>query len=88
MIKNYMEQIVDETLPTVIDKYTDICKCEKCIDDIKAITLNNLKPLYIVTEEGAIYSKLKELEQQFKTDIISELIKAIELVSKRPKHNF
>lgn len=88
MIKNYMEQIVDETLPTVIDKYTDMCKCEKCIDDIKAITLNNLKPLYIVTEEGAIYSKLKELEQQFKTDIISELIKAIELVSKRPKHTF
>lgn len=88
MLKNYMEQIVDDIFPTVIDKYTDICKCEKCINDIKAITLNNLKPLYIVTEEGAIYSRMKELEQQFKTDVMSEIIKAIEIVSKKPKHNF
>lgn len=87
MIKNYMEQIVEETLPTIIDNYTNICKCEKCLDDIRAMALNNLKPLYYVTEEGAVYSKLNELGQQFRTDIISELIKAIEVVSKKPKHN-
>lgn len=87
MIRNYMEYIVEENLPLVLDKYPGICKCEKCTDDIKAIALNNLKPLYVVTEKGAIYSRLNELNQQFKTDIISELTQAIEVVSKNPKHN-
>lgn len=88
MIKNYMEHIVEDTLPLLIDKYPDICKCEKCIDDIKAIALNNLKPLYVVTEKGTIYSKVKELGFQFRTDVISELTQAIEVVSKNPKHIF
>jgi competence protein ComFB len=88
MIKNYMEYIVEENLPLIMDKYSHICKCQKCIDDIKAIALNNLKPLYVVTEKGTIYSKSKELGIQFKTDIISELTQAIEVVSKNPQHNF
>jgi len=87
MIRNYMEYIVEENLPLVLDNYPNICKCEKCIDDIKAIALNNLKPLYVVTEKGTVYSKLKELNLQFRTDIISELTQATEVVCKNPKHN-
>lgn len=87
MIKNYMEYIVEENLPLVLDRYPGICKCEKCIDDIQAIALNNLKPLYVVTEKGSIYSKLNELSLQFNADIISELTQAIEVVSQNPKHN-
>lgn len=86
MIKNYMEIMVENFLPTVLDKYSDICKCEKCIDDIKAITLNNLKPLYVVTEEGNIFARINELSIQFKADVLGALTKAIEIVSKNPKH--
>jgi competence protein ComFB len=87
MIVNYMEQVVDEMLVTTINRYENICKCEKCIDDIKALTLNNLKPLYVVTEKGSIYSRIKELQPQFSADIINELTKSIEVVSKNPDHN-
>lgn len=87
MIKNYMEYVVEELLPSIMENCPDTCKCQKCISDIKAIALNNLKPLYVVTEKGIIYSKLKELSIQFKTDVVSELTKAIEVVSKNPKHN-
>ncbi|MBV1821364.1 late competence development ComFB family protein, partial [Coprococcus sp. MSK.21.13] len=52
MIKNYMEVIVDDLFPTIVDEYMDICKCDKCIDDIKAIALNNLEPIYVVSEKG------------------------------------
>lgn len=83
-----MEQVVEKVLPTIINKYENICKCEKCIDDIKALTLNNLKPLYVVTEKGAIYSKVKRLQLQFNIDVVDELTKAIEVVSKNPEHNF
>ncbi|MDT8719467.1 late competence development ComFB family protein [Clostridium sp. 19966] len=87
MVRNYMEQVVAEALPAIISKYENICKCEKCIDDIKALALNNLKPLYIATEKGAMYSKIKKLQLQFSVDVINEITRAIEIVSKNPVHN-
>ncbi|MDD7795442.1 late competence development ComFB family protein [Clostridium sp. 'White wine YQ'] len=86
MIKNCMEDIVNNVITTVLDDYKDICKCGKCVDDIKAIALNNLKPLYAVTSEGMVYSKMKELENQFRIDVINQLINATEMVLKNPKH--
>ncbi|MEL5864151.1 late competence development ComFB family protein [Clostridium cochlearium] len=86
MIKNYMEVIVDDLFPTIIDEYMDICKCDKCIDDIKAIALNNLEPIYVVSEKGNMYAKSNELNVQFRTDVIKELTEAIEIVSENPRH--
>ena len=82
-----MEIIIDRQLSKVLKSYTDICKCDKCIQDIKAIALNNLKPKYVVTEKGMIYTKTNERAVQFEVDVTRELIKAIEIVSKNPKHD-
>lgn len=82
-----MEEAVDHLLPIVLKDYDNICKCEKCIEDIKAMTLNRMKPLYSVTDKGSMYLKLgEELEIQFKTDIMMQIVKCIEIVSKNPKH--
>lgn len=86
MLSNYMEDVVERALPQILSKYNNICKCDKCIDDIKALALNNLKPLYSVTEKGAIFIKVNELTVQFKTDVIDEIIKAIQTVSQNPHH--
>lgn len=86
MLKNYVEIVVDELLPNVLDKYSDICKCQRCVEDIKAISLNNLKPLYVATETGFVYAKVNDLRTQFTTDVITELMNAIEIVSKNPRH--
>ena len=86
MIKNYMEVIVDDLFPTIVDEYMDICKCDKCIDDIKAIALNNLEPIYVVSEKGNMYAKSNELNVQFRTDVIKELTEAIKIVSQNPRH--
>ena len=48
--------------------------------------MNNLKPLYFTSEKGEVYNKLNELEIQFGADVLRELIKAIEIVSKKPHH--
>lgn len=87
MIKNYMEKIVEDILPNVLRVYTDICKCEKCINDIKCITLNNLKPKYFDSNMGGIFLKVDELKIQYNTDILSEITKAIEIVSKNVRHD-
>ena len=87
MLKNYMEDVIDHLMPSVLENYSDICKCEKCVLDIKAIALNNLKPMYTVTSNGSVYLKMNELNNQFKIDIINEIMKAIEIVSKKPRHS-
>lgn len=86
MIKNYMESVVERLMPTVLEGYTEICKCERCKDDIRAIALNGLKPIYVATNKGEVYSRVNELQAQFTTDAIRELTKAIEIVSKNPNH--
>lgn len=87
MLKNYMEVVVEHIMPDILGRYNNICKCELCVADIKAIALNNLKPMYIATEKGNIYAKVNELKTQFMTDTITELMRAIEIVTKNPRHN-
>ena len=87
MIRNYMEEAVNHLLPIVLKDYPDICQCEKCLEDVKAMTLNKLTPHYSVTDKGSMFLKLgEELEVQFKTDVMMQIIKSIEIVSKNPKH--
>lgn len=86
MLKNYMEDLIGEILPKVLKEYGDICKCERCITDIKAITLNQFYPLYIVSDKGNVYAKLNELQMQIHTDVVKEITKAIEIVCKNPRH--
>ncbi|MEG0773032.1 late competence development ComFB family protein [Clostridium sp.] len=87
MVKNYMEIAVEHLLPKLLQDYKHVCNCEKCLDDIRAIALNHLKPLYVVTEQGNLYAKVNEMEIQFSADVLKELINAIDKVSKNPKHN-
>ena len=86
MLKNHMEDVVDLRLPVILVRYTDICKCPKCVDDIKAIALNKLPPRYVVTSKGLLYTKINELIDQFETDVTIDIVMAIEIVSQNPRH--
>jgi competence protein ComFB len=83
-----MEVIIEELMPNILEKYEEICKCEICIDDIRAIALNNLKPRYVTTKRGCLYEKTHLFEKQFLTDVTSKITEAIEKVSKNPKHDY
>ncbi len=85
-LKNYMEVSVEHFLPNLLRAFPDICQCEHCLMDIKAIALNSLKPHYVVTGKGEFYSKLSEMNLQYETDILKALIDAINIVSKNPRH--
>ena len=85
-LRNYVEILVENNIDKLIKK-SNVCNCEQCRSDITAIALNNLKPKYIVSEKGQFYAKLSILEQQNQINIISEILKAIEIVSKNPRHN-
>ena len=55
-LKNFSEVEVNKLLDNILNGYNNICKCEKCKLDIKAIALNSLSTKYIVSEQGEIYT--------------------------------
>ncbi len=80
-----MEKYVDIKLKELLDKYTHVCTCEKCIEDVKAIALNNLKPLYVVTHKGEMFKKMDSMLTQYNVDVTKEIVAAFEKVSKSPQ---
>lgn len=83
---NYMEKWVNECLDKLLKKSKG-CKCDKCRKDMYALALNNLKPYYVATEKGRVMAKLANTENQFETDIVIQVTKAINIVQANPNHN-
>ncbi len=84
-VKNYMEEIVFSLMKEILEDI-NMCTCEKCVNDIAAIALNDLPPKYIVSEKGELYSKIDALRQQFEVDVIAAVTKAAVLVKRKPRH--
>ncbi|AIS52356.1 late competence development protein ComFB [Thermoanaerobacter kivui] len=84
-LKNYMEDAVDQMMDEVL-KDLDVCKCDRCRMDIKALALNNLPPKYVVSEEGELYVKTNELVRQFEVDIIKAITMAAIKVNNNKRH--
>lgn len=82
---NYMEDILDEVLKTVLPKRDDICKCEHCVSGIKKYVLNRLMPKYIHTLIDTAQARTQTVDNQFKVDVTREITFAIDHVK---KHNF
>ncbi len=85
-IKNYLEEVVNEQIDKILFDRKDICKCEQCRLDMLTHALNHLPPKYVVSQRGHIHTKLDELSIQFQADIIREILKAIRIIAKRPRH--
>lgn len=87
LLKNYMEEAVQNTMEEILAHREDVCKCERCLMDIKALALNKLPPKYVVTRKGYVYTKVNELVNQFKADITVAIAKAIKVVRENPRHD-
>lgn len=85
-LHNYMEGAVIKNIERMLNRYDGVCKCTKCKLDIVALALNNLPPQYTVTDKGKLFTKIKEMDAQYEVDIFKEITKAIEVVSKHPRH--
>lgn len=83
--QNLMEEVVETYLDGFISLY-GACKCKQCRADIKAVTLNNLSPRYIVTTKSDAYVRVSAMSNQEQADILAAATKAIEIVTKSPRH--
>lgn len=82
-VVNVMESIVKDRLDVLL-RDMDCCKCEKCIDDMMAIALNTLKPKYVNSRKGELFSRLDTTKYQNTIDIDVAVTKAINIVSSKP----
>lgn len=86
-LHNLIEDDVINAINKLEDTVEDWCSCDKCKLDIAALALNNLKTKYVVTEKGNLLGRANNMNQQFNTDIILEVTKAIKIVSSNPQHD-
>ena len=85
-LKNQMEELVLEQLDSVLAQYPDCCKCEHCRQDIAVIALNHLPPKYVATQQGCVFAKIDAMTLETKIEIVEQIAKAVEIVSKNPHH--
>jgi competence protein ComFB len=86
VVKNYMEDIVKRNIDEQYEQRRDICKCDLCRLDVYALAINRLPPQYVVSDRGHIFTKLKEMEDQFNADVTREVLKAIDFIKTRKRH--
>jgi len=82
-----MEEATDSTIEEILARRDDVCKCDRCKMDIKALALNHLPPKYVVTDMGYVYTKVNELENQFKADITVAVTNALKIIRDNPRHD-
>ena len=84
-VHNYMENVVEDAVEKMLERPDAGSFTDKDLADIKALTLNNLPPRYIVTPKGEVFSKLNELSIQFQADVTRSLYQAVQTVKDNPR---
>ena len=82
---NVMQVLVEEKAPKYV-KMFGLCTCERCMEDVKALTLNNLPSKYVVLEPGDRIPRLTVYEGRFASDITAQMLKACKMVMSHPHH--
>lgn len=84
-VQNVMETLVEEHLDKLMES-TDVCTCDYCRADIKALALNKLPARYASRLEGNLITRVDNMRRQASTDVIAAITEAINIVSENPRH--
>lgn len=79
MIINYMELLVDEIFQEVKSMYGK-CLTEKCIHDIKAMSLNNLPTMYFDYHIDEGEKKAFLLDRQRRITVLAKIAEAADII--------
>ena len=83
-MNNFMEELAQNVLDELLSKKRDEFSRE-ALEDIKALALNRLWPMYTTTESGRDYLKRVVEEDRIEKDVQRELRAAIEVVRQNPR---
>ncbi len=83
---NVMQVLVEEKAPKYVQMF-GLCTCKRCMEDVKAYTLNHLPPKYVVLEPNDRVPRLTVYEGKFSSDITAQLLQACKAVHETPHHS-
>ena len=83
---NYMEELANNVLENLLSNRKENRFSSDAIQDIKALALNRLWPMYTTTTTGKDFLKKVVEEDQIEKDIIRELRAAMNIVPPTPRH--
>ncbi len=83
---NVMEQVVNLKLLKLMRR-AGMCTCERCCADVRALALNNLPPKYVVTQAGEAMMEFELLTSQMQAVVVTEIMHAIDKVTRAPRHS-
>ncbi len=82
---NYMEELADNVLEGLLPEYKGARFSIGAIQDIKALALNRLWPMYTTTDSGKNFLRKVIQEDKVEKDVIRELRAAIDIVKSNPR---
>lgn len=82
---NIMEVLVEEKAAGYMKKF-GLCTCKQCTADVKALTLTNLVPKYVVLSKLDRIPMLTVYEGRFNSTIFAQLTRACKIVMDHPHH--
>ena len=83
---NIMQVLVEEKAPAYIKKF-GLCTCKQCEADVKALTLTNLVPKYVVLSKLDRIPMLTVYEGRFNSTVFAQLTRACKVVMDHPHHH-
>lgn len=84
-LTNFMEELTDNILEDILSSERRGGFSEGAIQDIKALALNRLWPMYTTTTSGKDFLKRVVVEDQVEKDVIREIRAAMNIVRANPR---
>lgn len=84
VLYNITEKLVINRLDLVLKKMSG-CRCDRCKKDIIAMSLNSLKPHYVVCQSKDVAGIVAQYEK-YGLEVTNALLKAALSVRKNPQH--
>lgn len=83
---NVMQVLVEEKALKYAELF-GLCTCDRCMADVKALTLNHLPAKYVVMGQNEMIPKITFYEGKYSSEITAQLLHACDLVYKTPHHD-
>lgn len=83
--KNIMEEIVNDRMGSILVKM-ECCQCEQCMSDVASYVLNRIKPKYVSTVSGELFSKSVIMNTETENELIRLIVEAANIIKENPRH--
>lgn len=82
---NVMEELVGEPIEKYV-KMFGLCTCQRCLCDVRALTLSRLPAKYVVLSGNAMTPMMSFYQAKFESAVIAQVIQACKAVMEHPRH--